>query len=110
MGTYPWIFDLEKMEGEEIHNLQGQHNFLENIWYDLLNNLKDRKNRIKQGPNILRWGHLPKGSFNIKEAYAILFTYEANQQFPLWKKIWNPHVWSKISAFVWLLSRKCVLT
>ena len=55
---------------------------MEQIWQDI----KARKIRIKHGPDILRWGHLPKGSFTIKEAYSILATKEEDHQFPLWKK------------------------
>ena len=79
---------------------------MEQIWKDL----KARKIRIKQGLDILRWGHLPKGSFTIKEAYSILATKEADQQISPLEKIWNPHVWPKISTFLWLLFHKRILT
>ena len=28
--------------------------------------------KVKEGPNILRWGYKDRGSFNIKESYNII--------------------------------------
>ena len=65
--------------------------------------------RVKEGPNILRWGYTDRGSFSIKEAYNIRLGNQVEDD-GTWKKIWTSNLWPKVALFVWLVVRGRILT
>jgi hypothetical protein len=69
-----------------------------------------RKVRIREGSNILRWGHSPLGSFSIKEAYNLKAKFHLQPKDNIWKIVWHSHFWPKISTFLWLLVQNHILT
>ena len=77
------------------------------IWEEL--NTK-RKIKVKPGPYILRWGHMPNGTYSTKEAYNILHQQNPRPTNIIWKNISKAHMWPKIATFLWLLSKWCILT
>ena len=44
--------------------------------------------RVREGPDILRWGYKEKGSFSIKEAYNLKIGQQRDEE-GIWKKIWT---------------------
>ena len=69
-----------------------------------------RKLKIKEGSDVIQWGHLLLGTFSVKEAYAILSSRKVVHPFPIQKRIWNLLLWPKLSYFLWLLSHQRILT
>ena len=65
--------------------------------------------RVKEGPDILKWVYMDRGSFSIKEAYDIRLgnQMEADET---WKNIWTSNQWPKVVLFVWLVVRGRILT
>jgi hypothetical protein len=61
---------------------------------------------FKEGPDILRWGHLTTGNFSAKEAYYL----QVNHQNQSKENLWKPALWPKVSTFLWLVTRNRVLT
>ena len=62
-----------------------------------------------EGPDVLRWGYLEKGMFNIKEAYNIQIESCAEDG-ETWKKIWTLNLWPKVATFAWLIVKGRILT
>ena len=65
--------------------------------------------KAQEGPDILRWGYSPRGSFSVKEAYSIRISRNAVSD-DIWKKIWIVNLWPKVALFVWLVARGRILT
>jgi hypothetical protein len=65
---------------------------------------------IRDGLDILRWGHLPTGNFSVKEAYHLQENYQMQPKEHIWGKIWNPKFWPKVSLFLWLIAQNRILT
>ena len=65
--------------------------------------------RVKEGPDIMRWGYTDRGSFSIKEAYNIRLGHQREAD-GIWRKIWTSNLWPKVALFVWLLVRGRILT
>ena len=64
--------------------------------------------RINNGNDKIRWGFSLACTYNLKEeanSFLTLKTSNIN-----WKKVWKANLWPKISTFLWLLIRKCLLT
>jgi hypothetical protein len=93
-----------KTEPHELH-LQAEMDL--QTWRDCVN---QRKIHIREGPNILRWGHSPTGNFSVKEAYHLQENYQGKPKEHIWSKIWNPKFWPKVSIFLWLISQNRILT
>ena len=81
---------------------------------NLLNNLnailRQRTIREMQGPNILRWGKLTGGSFNLKEACSYLENGDDQEKVAWYDNVWAGNLWPKIKTFLWLLQNRKVLT
>ena len=60
--------------------------------------------------DILRWGHRPKGTFSMQEAYQLLTQTDPPPTNELWRKIWSLKHWPKVTAFLWLISHSSILT
>jgi hypothetical protein len=75
-----------------------------------LNTNNERKIPTLTGEDILRWGHSPKGTFNIKEANAIKAHSDPLLTRKVWSKIWSLKHWPKISLFLWLVTHTSILT
>jgi ribonuclease HI len=69
-----------------------------------------RKIPIKEGPDILRWGHSASGNFSVKEAYYLQGNYHNQERDTIWRKIWNKALWPKVSTFLWLIIHNRILT
>jgi ribonuclease HI len=69
-----------------------------------------RKIPIKEGPDILRWGHSASGNFSVKEAYYLQGNYHNQEMDNIWSKIWNKALWPKVSTFLWLIIHNRILT
>jgi hypothetical protein len=69
-----------------------------------------RKICISEGPNILRWGHTPSGTFTIKEAYFLQEKFHNQLKEHIWHIIWRSKLWSKVSTFLWLMVHNQILT
>ena len=54
--------------------------------------------RLKEGPNVLRWGYTDRGMFSIKEAYNIQIENRVGEE-EIWKKIWTLNLWPKVGLF-----------
>ena len=81
----------------------------EEDWTAFLEEIRKRCLRSQEGPDILRWGYSPKGSFSVKEAYSIRMT-RIEEKEDIWRKIWEVNLWPKVALFVWLVVRKRILT
>eukprot|EP00253_Pinus_taeda_P002060 PITA_02060 len=75
----------------------------------LAEELKKRRILKEDGPDSLRWGYEEKGTFTSKEAYHILIKGNYIKD-KIWKRIWQPPIWPKISTFLWLLTHNRILT
>jgi hypothetical protein len=62
-----------------------------------------RKICIRDGPNILRWGNSPLGTFTIKEAYILQENFHVQPKEHIWHIIWRSKLWPKVSTFLWLM-------
>ena len=51
-----------------------------------------------EGNDVLRWGYLEKGTFNIKEAYNIRIGNDDEER-EIWTKIWTLNLWPKVATF-----------
>jgi hypothetical protein len=97
-----------KSNGEDLH-IEAQVDL--QPWHNMTN---ARKIPILPGEDILHWGHSPRGTFNIQEAYAV----KANLNLPpppppprkVWNKIWSLKHWPKINIFLWLVAHGSILT
>ena len=69
-----------------------------------------RKIKTSEQQDKVHWGHTPKGMFTAKEAYQLLCLPRETAKDQLWDQIWQPGIWSKVSTFLWLLSKKRILT
>jgi hypothetical protein len=69
-----------------------------------------RKIPIREGPDILRWGHSTSGNFSVKEAYYLQGNYHNQETDNIWNKIWNKALWPKVSTFLWLIIHNRILT
>jgi hypothetical protein len=69
-----------------------------------------RRIKVKHGPDILSWGHTPKGTFTIKEAYGLKANFSTLPKAPIWSNIWDSKLWPKISTFLWLVGHKTIFT
>jgi len=87
------------------HNLGDEED-----WVSIIDLLRDRQIRIREGHDRLRWGHQPKGTYTIKEAYGILAGWNNLQQQKEWSHLWDNKIWPKISVFLWLVCKKRILT
>ena len=71
--------------------------------------LMKRKIQFSEEKDILRWGYEEKRTYSIREAYNILIK-EHMVLDSLWRKIWDPSFWPKVSTFLWLLCHNKILT
>jgi ribonuclease HI len=69
-----------------------------------------RKIPIKDGPDILRWGHSASGNFSVKEAYHLQANHHIQVKDIIWEKVWDKALWPKISTFLWLVIHNRILT
>ena len=69
-----------------------------------------RKIPIKEGPDILQWGHSTSGIFSVSEAYYLQGNYQNQIPETIWSKVWQPILWPKISFFLWLTAKNRILT
>lgn len=58
-----------------------------------------RKIQRSEEKDILRWGYEEKRNFSTREAYNILIKDHMVLD-PIWSKIWDPSIWSKVSTFL----------
>ena len=65
--------------------------------------------RFTEGQDVLRWGYMDRGMFNIKEAYNIQIGNRVEEE-ETWKKIWTLNLWPKVGLFAWLVVRGHILT
>lgn len=77
---------------------------------DIDQELNQRKIRISQHQDKLRWGYTTKGTFTTKEAHHLRYSNDQADKDQLWEKVWQAELWPKISTFLWLLSKKRILT
>jgi hypothetical protein len=68
-----------------------------------------RKIPIKEGPNILLWGHSTTGIFSVNEAYYLQGNYHNQSPEIIWSKIWQSILWPKVSIFLWLTAQNRIL-
>jgi hypothetical protein len=69
-----------------------------------------RKIPIKEGPDILRWGHSTIGIFSVSEAYYLQGNYHNQIPEKIWSKVWQSVLWPKVSIFLWLTTQNHILT
>eukprot|EP00253_Pinus_taeda_P006105 PITA_06105 len=77
---------------------------------DIDQELNQRKIRLSQQQDKLRWGYTTKGTFTTKEAHHLRYSNLQADKDQLWEKVWQAELWPKISTFLWLLSKKRILT
>ena len=78
-------------------------------WETLQEEMHRRCIRSMEGQDVLRWGYLDKGMFNIKEAYNIRIG-TCVEDGETWKKIWTLNLWPKVALFAWLIFKGRILT
>ena len=78
-------------------------------WEDFQEEMHRRSIRPMEGNDVLRWGYLEKGIFNIKEAYNIQIG-NAVEDGEVWKKLWTLNLWPKVTTFAWLTVKGRILT
>ena len=71
-------------------------------WDAFQEEILNRFIRVKEGPDILRWGYIDKGTFSIKKAYNIQIGNLIKEE-GTWKKIWTLNKWPKVGLFTWLV-------
>lgn len=59
--------------------------------------LEKRKIRIRTGPDGLRRGYQPSGTFTLKEAYYLHASHNTQNKQEIWERIWQENHWLKIS-------------
>jgi len=101
--------------GNEEYRLWQKEDWWRNLgdeedWKSVQDLLSDRQIRTREGHDRLRWGHLPKGTFSVKEAYGIIAGWSNQQQQKEWSRLWEAKLWPKISIFLWLVCKKRILT
>jgi hypothetical protein len=69
-----------------------------------------RKIPSKEGPDVLRWGHSASGIFSVKEAYHLQGNPPNQISDTIWRKVWQPFLWPKVSLFLWLTAQNRILT
>ena len=72
--------------------------------------LISRKIPVRDGSDILRWGHSTSGTFSVKEAYYLQENHPGQGLDLVWSKVWLPFLWPKISFFLWLTVQNRILT
>eukprot|EP00253_Pinus_taeda_P023386 PITA_23386 len=72
--------------------------------------LSHRKIKHSNQQDKLRWGYTTKGTFTTKEAYILRYAHGLTDKDQLWNHIWQSRLWPKVSTFLWLLSKKHILT
>eukprot|EP00253_Pinus_taeda_P001588 PITA_01588 len=77
---------------------------------DIDQELNNRKIRLSFQQDKLRWGYTTKGTFTTKEAHHLRYSNLQADKDQLWEKVWQDGLWPKISTFLWLLSKKHILT
>jgi len=65
---------------------------------------------IKEGLNILRWGHSTTCIFSVSEAYYLQGNYQNQIPETIWSKVWQSIHWPKVSFFLWLTTQNRILT
>lgn len=65
---------------------------------------------IKEGSDILRWGHRIKGMFAIGEGYQLKVEHNEHPKTNQWESIWKVKTRRKVAFFVWILSHGRALT
>eukprot|EP00253_Pinus_taeda_P022049 PITA_22049 len=48
--------------------------------------------------------------FTTKEAYQLRYSTTQTNKDQLWDRVWQPGIWPKVSNFLWLLSKRRILT
>ena len=81
----------------------------EEDWKAFQEEMRGRSIRPTEGHDVLRWGYLDKGVFNIKEAYKIWIRNDVEFG-ELWKNISMLNLWPKVATFAWLMVKSCILT
>eukprot|EP00253_Pinus_taeda_P015536 PITA_15536 len=77
---------------------------------DIEQELTHRRIRHSNQQDKLRRGHTHKGTFTTKEAHQLRFLDTQADKDQIWARVWLPRLWPKISTFLWLLSKKRILT
>eukprot|EP00253_Pinus_taeda_P025961 PITA_25961 len=72
--------------------------------------LSHRKIKQSNKKDKLRWGNSTKVIFTTKEAYILRYAQSHIDKYQLWNNIWQSKLWPKVSTFLWLLSKKHILT
>ena len=65
---------------------------------------------IKQGPDILQWGHSSSDTFMIKEAYCLKVGFPHEEAEDIWARIWNSNICPKINTFRSMVVQNRILT
>ena len=68
-----------------------------------------RSIKTTEGLDVLRWGYLEKGMFNIKETYNIRIGSHAEDG-ETWKKLWTLNLWPKVATFARMMVKGRILT
>eukprot|EP00253_Pinus_taeda_P016597 PITA_16597 len=87
-----------------------QEDWHEETFAEIEQELSHRKIKTSNKQDRLRWGHTTKGVFTTKEAYTLRYAQNHNDKDQLWSNIWQSKLWPKVSTFLWLLSKKRILT
>ena len=77
---------------------------------DIEQELANRKIRQSNQQDKLRWGYTTKGIFTTKEAHLLRYSNLQADKDKIWGQIWHSGLWPKVSTFLWLLSKKRILT
>jgi len=77
---------------------------------DIDQELNQRQIKLSNQQDKLRWGHTSKGIFTTKESYTIRYDHSHTEKDQLWNHIWQSRLWPKVSTFLWLLSKRRILT
>lgn len=72
--------------------------------------LSHRKIPFKEGADLIRWGHSTTGTFTVNEAYQLLLNLPIQAPEPIWRTVWQPFLWPKVSLFLWLTAQNRILT
>jgi len=87
-----------------------QRDWASETYLDLDQELTQRRIRYSNQQDKLRWDHKHKGTFTTKEAHQLRYSDTQGDQDQLWARVWLPGLWPKISTFLWLLSKRRILT
>ncbi|CAL1374377.1 unnamed protein product [Linum trigynum] len=111
-----WVSDLISFDNERVvwdfplmYSLRGGADRERNDLLNLLSLLPH--DLINAGPAKLIWNPSPKDGFSVNSMYRALIhdRMVGLDNFPF-KVVWQPHVPSKVNAFLWLIMHRRILT